>query len=50
MFEKSGLSRDGTFLPKSVHPKYCGSSPKTDLNSAYDECKMCTTGAAEGAW
>jgi 3-ketoacyl-CoA synthase len=38
VFERSGLGYDNTFLPKSIHPKYCGSKPTTDLTAAQEEC------------
>lgn len=48
VFDKSGLGRDQTYLPKSVHPSYTGTSAKTDLDSAYAEAQMCLIGAVEG--
>lgn len=48
VFDRCGLGRNATYLPKWIHPKYCKGSPQTDLNHAYEECKMCIVGAAEG--
>jgi 3-ketoacyl-CoA synthase len=38
VFERSGLGYNNTFLPKSIHPKYCGCKPITDLSAAEEEC------------
>ncbi|KAG2486931.1 hypothetical protein HYH03_014430 [Edaphochlamys debaryana] len=48
VFHKAGLADNATYLPKSIHPKYCGNNPKTDLNSAADECRQAICGAVEG--
>ncbi len=45
---QAGLSDNATYLPKSIHPKYCGNSPRTDLEAAAEECRMCVCGAVEG--
>jgi 3-ketoacyl-CoA synthase len=48
VLEKSGLSRDGTYLPKNIHPGYCGPYPEISIPLAYNECKLAMTGAVEG--
>ncbi|PNW80516.1 hypothetical protein CHLRE_07g320550v5 [Chlamydomonas reinhardtii] len=48
VWQKSGLSDNATYLPKSVHPKFCGNNPKTDMDSAAAECRMAVCGAVEG--
>ncbi|KAF5841900.1 FAE1/Type III polyketide synthase-like protein-domain-containing protein [Dunaliella salina] len=45
---KSGLSTYSAHLPPAIHPQICRDKPKTDLASAYDECKMAVVGAVEG--
>lgn len=47
VFTKAGLGAKNTYLPKSIHPKYCEANPRTDLDSAYDECHMAVCGAVE---
>lgn len=47
VFKKAGLSRFGTYLPKSIHPKYAP-VPSTDLDSAMEECKLAVCGAMQG--
>lgn len=49
IFDRSGLGEKATFLPKAIHPKYCGKDFKTDLDSAALECRACVFGAIEGA-
>lgn len=46
--ERSGLSENGTYLPKAIHPKYNCVHPKTSINDAMEEAKMVTCGAIEG--
>lgn len=45
VFERSGMSRKLTNWPRSLHPLHCGDAPKTDLDSAAEECMMATGGA-----
>lgn len=45
VFAKSGVSRDRTFSPRSVHPLLCGGHISTDLESAGEECLMAVSGA-----
>lgn len=45
VFAKSGVSRDRTFSPRSVHPLLCGGNISTDLESAGEECLMAVSGA-----
>lgn len=47
VFDRSGITRDGTYLPKSIHPILNHGQPKTDYSTAYDECLMCVSGAVE---
>lgn len=37
--EKSGLHRDGTFLPPAIHPSYA-KEPKYDMKTAMIEAEM----------
>ncbi|GLC33182.1 Chitin synthase, class 2 [Pleodorina starrii] len=48
VWQKSGLSDNATYLPKSIHPKFCGNNPRTDMDSAAAECRMAICGAVEG--
>lgn len=48
IISKSGLSENGTYLPKSIHPKYNCIKPKTSMDDAMEEAKMVIPGAVEG--
>ncbi|EFJ47586.1 hypothetical protein VOLCADRAFT_91861 [Volvox carteri f. nagariensis] len=48
VWQKAGLSDNATYLPKSIHPKFCGNTPRTDLNASAEECRMAVCGAVEG--
>ncbi|PNH05133.1 3-ketoacyl-CoA synthase 6 [Tetrabaena socialis] len=48
VWRKSGLSDHATYLPKSIHPKFCGNHPRTDMDAAAEECRMAVCGAVEG--
>lgn len=45
---RAGLPDRGTYLPAAIHPQICGKHPKTDLNSAQQECNMAVFGCLEG--
>lgn len=45
---KSGLSDNGTYLPKAIHPVYNCESPITHLAAGMEECRMVVCGAMEG--
>eukprot|EP00882_Tetradesmus_deserticola_P000731 GHRQ01000798.1.p1 GENE.GHRQ01000798.1~~GHRQ01000798.1.p1 ORF type:complete len:504 (+),score=238.10 GHRQ01000798.1:145-1656(+) len=45
---RSGLSENGTYLPKAIHPKYSCVTPKTSIDDAMDEARMVMCGAMEG--
>ncbi|KAF6254699.1 FAE1/Type III polyketide synthase-like protein-domain-containing protein [Scenedesmus sp. NREL 46B-D3] len=45
---RSGLSENGTYLPKAIHPKYSCVHPKTSIDDAMDEARMVMCGAIEG--
>lgn len=57
--EKSGLNRDGTFLPPAIHPSFA-KEPKYDMKTAMIEAEMVMggvvadvlekTGARAGRW
>jgi len=42
--EKSGLNRDGTFLPPAIHPSWA-KEPKYDMKTAMLEAEMVMGGA-----
>jgi len=44
VLEKSGLDRDGTYLPPAIHPSIA-KEPKTDMKTAMLEAEMVMGGA-----
>ncbi|KAF8071135.1 CUT1 [Scenedesmus sp. PABB004] len=45
---RSGLSDNGTYLPKAIHPKYNCIAPKTSIDDAMEEARMVICGAIDG--
>ncbi|KXZ56245.1 hypothetical protein GPECTOR_1g213 [Gonium pectorale] len=48
VWQRAGLSDNATYLPKAIHPKFCGNNPRTDMDAAAEECRMAVCGAVEG--
>ena len=46
VFEKSGIDKNGSYLPKNLHPKHTD-NPKAGLDESFAEARLVMGGAVE---